>query len=213
MAKRDPEATRHRLLDAAFEEFVMHGLAGARVAAIVKRARVNPRMLYHYFGSKEGLFEALLAEKLRGATDDRRASARFSLADALEFWQRNQAADASWTRLLLWEALEDANRPVANFDERKAGWARIVEHLGASQERGELPADLDPAQLELSFVALVTFPVAFPQYVRLITGLEPNSPEFLERRVRFLRALAGYLESGVGPHAATSSSRPAGPAP
>ena len=57
---RDPEATRRRVLDAAKGEFARLGFAGARVAAIAARARINKQLLYHYFGNKEGLYLAVL---------------------------------------------------------------------------------------------------------------------------------------------------------
>lgn len=41
----------------------MSGLDGARMQAIVKRAGVNERMVYHHFGSKQGLYEAVLADQ------------------------------------------------------------------------------------------------------------------------------------------------------
>jgi AcrR family transcriptional regulator len=59
-AARDPERTRRRILDAATEEFARYGLGGARVDRIAQRAGVNKRMLYYYFGDKEGLFLAAL---------------------------------------------------------------------------------------------------------------------------------------------------------
>jgi AcrR family transcriptional regulator len=58
--KRDPERTRARLLEVATREFSERGYAGARVDRIVRAARVTPRMLYHYFGSKERLYLAVL---------------------------------------------------------------------------------------------------------------------------------------------------------
>ncbi len=58
--KRDPEGTRRRIIDAATEEFAKGGLAGARVDQIARRAETNERMLYYYYGSKEGLFLAVL---------------------------------------------------------------------------------------------------------------------------------------------------------
>jgi len=57
---RDPERTRQRILDAATEEFARHGLSGARVDRIATRAGANKRMLYYYFGDKDGLFLAAL---------------------------------------------------------------------------------------------------------------------------------------------------------
>jgi len=55
--------TRSILLDAAATEFATNGLDGARMQAIVKRAGVNERMVYHYFGNKQGLYEAVLADQ------------------------------------------------------------------------------------------------------------------------------------------------------
>lgn len=59
-AKRDPEGTRRRILEAATEQFSTLGLAGARVDAISQAAGTNERMLYYYFGSKEQLYVAVL---------------------------------------------------------------------------------------------------------------------------------------------------------
>ena len=53
--------TREAILAAATDEFARRGLKGARVRAIVQAAGVNERMLYHHFGSKEGLYQAVLA--------------------------------------------------------------------------------------------------------------------------------------------------------
>ena len=59
---RDAEATKKRIMQAAKKEFAKHGLAGARVDEIAERAKANKRMIYHYFGSKEDLFQAVLEE-------------------------------------------------------------------------------------------------------------------------------------------------------
>lgn len=58
--KRDPERTRSRILKAAKAEFARYGLGGARVDRVAARAKANKRMIYHYFGSKEELFQAVV---------------------------------------------------------------------------------------------------------------------------------------------------------
>src|SRR5262245_55613966 len=60
----DSAATRSRLLDAAFQEFSERGLAGARVDRIAAAAAANKQAIYAYFGSKESLFDAVLADRL-----------------------------------------------------------------------------------------------------------------------------------------------------
>lgn len=59
---RDAEATKARILDAAKKEFARNGLGGARVDVIAERAKANKRMIYHYFSSKEVLFQTVLED-------------------------------------------------------------------------------------------------------------------------------------------------------
>jgi AcrR family transcriptional regulator len=61
--------TRSALLDAAAEEFARHGPKGARIQAIVARAGVNERMIYHHFGSKDGLYAAALEAQAHGLVE------------------------------------------------------------------------------------------------------------------------------------------------
>ncbi len=55
----DSEATRQRLLAAARDEFAAYGIAGARVDRIAAAAKSNKAQIYHYFGSKDELFDAV----------------------------------------------------------------------------------------------------------------------------------------------------------
>ncbi|MBO6782160.1 MAG: TetR family transcriptional regulator [Alphaproteobacteria bacterium] len=60
--RRDPDASRERILAAATAEFASKGFGAARVDEIARRAGINKRMLYHYFGNKDDLFRAALEE-------------------------------------------------------------------------------------------------------------------------------------------------------
>ncbi len=50
-----------RILDAARDEFAEHGWAGTTIRAVARAADVDPALVYHYFGSKEGLLDAATA--------------------------------------------------------------------------------------------------------------------------------------------------------
>lgn len=56
-----PENSSARLLDAALTEFSKHGYGGASVADVCAAAGVTKPTLYHFFGSKEGLFAAVVS--------------------------------------------------------------------------------------------------------------------------------------------------------
>lgn len=76
--KPDAERTRADILSVARAEFVEHGLSGARVDAIAERTRTTKRMLYYYFGSKEGLYSAVLEQAY---ADIRASEATLALED------------------------------------------------------------------------------------------------------------------------------------
>ncbi|MFD9734508.1 TetR/AcrR family transcriptional regulator [Umezawaea sp. NPDC059074] len=103
----DSAATRERLLDAAFREFAARGLAGARVDRIATAARANKQAVYAYFGSKDGLFDAVLADRFGELsetvpfTPDDVPGYAGALVDAL-------AATPELLRLARWRSLERA---------------------------------------------------------------------------------------------------------
>ena len=61
----DPERTQREILAVATAEFAAKGLSGARIDAIADATRTSKRMIYYYFGSKEGLYLAALEESYR----------------------------------------------------------------------------------------------------------------------------------------------------
>jgi AcrR family transcriptional regulator len=64
--QRDAERTRGEILDAATEEFASHGYTGGRVDEIAAKTRTTKRMIYYYFGSKQGLYVAVLERAYAG---------------------------------------------------------------------------------------------------------------------------------------------------
>ena len=58
----DPARTMAEILEVATHEFADKGLAGARIDEIAAATRTSKRMIYYYFGSKDGLYLAVLEE-------------------------------------------------------------------------------------------------------------------------------------------------------
>jgi len=69
---RNPEASRAKILEAARNEFVSHGLSGARVDRIANHSGVNKNLIYHYFGSKDALYLAVLEGIYAGLRESQR---------------------------------------------------------------------------------------------------------------------------------------------
>ncbi len=78
------QATRESILRAATRVFAKHGFAGGRIEQISKTAKSCDRMIYYYFGSKEGLYIAVLEEMYR----------RFNVAESKLVLDATQPVDA-----------------------------------------------------------------------------------------------------------------------
>jgi AcrR family transcriptional regulator len=62
---KDAERTRAEIIEVATKEFSNKGYSGGRINEIALRTRTSKRMIYYYFGSKEGLYKAVLFEHYR----------------------------------------------------------------------------------------------------------------------------------------------------
>lgn len=56
----DPEGTKRNIIEVATKEFAQNGLSGARIDEIAAKTKSSKRMIYYYFGDKEGLYRAVL---------------------------------------------------------------------------------------------------------------------------------------------------------
>lgn len=63
------EETKARILAAGTLEFARHGVAGARVERIAAGAEANKQLIYAYFGSKDGLADAVFAAMIKALAD------------------------------------------------------------------------------------------------------------------------------------------------
>jgi TetR/AcrR family transcriptional regulator len=189
---RDAARTRAKIMEAARDEFAAHGLAGARIEAIARRAGLSKQLLYHYFPSKEALFEEILERKF---SQLRPPPAEASGPGAL-FRERFASAtvDPVWVRFLTWEAAErDADGQITAEDHRRASLARGAERIAGQQAAGVLPQDLPTDLLQLAIHALALYPLAFPQVTRMITDKSPTDPAFQAEWAAFLDELARRL--------------------
>jgi AcrR family transcriptional regulator len=152
MAPRDAEATRKRLLEAAAAEFAELGIAGARVDRIATAARTNKAQIYHYFGSKDGLFEAVLATLLQEILE----SDPFDPGDLAEtagriFDDFEDRPDLA--RLATWYRLERSTDDAPNTAIVEAN-ARKVAAIRAAQRDGRV-TDAFPADVLLALLISV----------------------------------------------------------
>lgn len=163
---RDPDATRQAILRAATGEFAQHGLAGARVDRIAERAGVNKRMLYYYFGQKEGLFLAVLEGAYQRIREEEHTLnlARVEPTEAIRrlvaFTWDYYIAHPEFLTLLNTENLHRARhlRKSARVRSLHSPFvATIAEVLERGRRAGVFRAGVDPVQLYISIAGLSYF--------------------------------------------------------
>jgi len=192
---RNPERSRERILKAAFEEFAAEGFAGARVDSIARRAEINKRMLYHYFGDKQTLFREVLRRKMAqrqtwaAATPD-------NPAEGLPYWFDLARKDVGWIRLLEWEALQFMDKRLIDEDSRRKAINKAADRINKLQRTGHLSKRFDPRHTLLAMLALTWFPVAFPQLTRLIAGRSASDAGFVKEQREFLADFAAAFQNG-----------------
>ena len=163
---RDPEGTKAAILAAATREFTDKGFGGARIDAIAAQARINKRMLYHYYGGKEALYLAVL-EETYGAI--RRAEAKLDLAhrepeeglrDLVQFTFRYFLDHPEFLSLLGTENLHKA-KFLKRSERILAINSPLIDELRDVLERGAKKGvfrrDSDPLDVYLTMAALGFF--------------------------------------------------------
>ncbi|PTQ08541.1 TetR family transcriptional regulator [Sphingomonas oleivorans] len=196
--KRDAEQTRRTLMRAALREFATHGYSGARAERIAKTARRNIRMLYHYFGSKEGIYIAVLedayasirAEEAKLAIDYERPLE--GLIGLLDFTFAYFAANPYFEALLRTENMMRGKYvrrsrlvPETAFPLRQT-ISRLIE---SGQAKGLFREGLDDAQIYITITALSRFHLANAWSLSALLEIDMGSREWLAERLDHCRAL------------------------
>jgi AcrR family transcriptional regulator len=169
-ARRDPETARRRILDAGAAEFAAVGFAGARVDRIADLAGFNKRMLYHYFGDKQAVYAAVLADRLKGLT---------SVSGRVDEQLNHLVTqlDQTLARLLIWRLLE--SRPESATADDGLGGEGLRAALESLRREGGLPGDLDVAALARILMAHLVLSRA-----RSVAGAEDGSLMSVARLLR-----------------------------
>jgi AcrR family transcriptional regulator len=205
---RDPAGTRSRILDAATKEFARLGLGGARVDRIAVRAGANKRMLYYYFGDKEGLFLAVLEHTYAAI---RAAEQKLRLLDAppveavarlVEFTWRYYLQHPEFLTLLNSENLHRA-RHLRRSKDIRATNSPLIATLGEILRRGAAEGvfrtGVDPLQLYISIAGLAYFFLSNNHTLSQVFDRDLAAPAAREERLAHMTALVtGFLTNRPG---------------
>ncbi|MDC7788377.1 TetR family transcriptional regulator [Rhodoplanes sp. TEM] len=200
---RDPVRTRAAILDAATHEFRAKGLNGARVDTIAKRSGVNKRMIYHYFGGKEGLYVAVLEatySAIRHAEGDLHLGDREPLeaiCELVRFTWRYFIKHPEFLSLLGTENLHRARylKQSARIRDLHSPLIATLSHqLDRGAAKGVIRPGIDPVQLYISIASLGFFYLSNRYTLATIFGRSMDDAESLEARGRHIEdVVLAYL--------------------
>jgi TetR/AcrR family transcriptional regulator len=190
---RDLNRTREGIMTAAQKEFAANGFAGARTDAIARGARVNERMIFYCFQSKEGLYRAVLAKHLSAKAALIESLPDEDFASSMVRGFDECCDDIDSLRMWQWEALDKSNRKLLAKEERRTFLQSEVARWRRAKANGKLPPDADEEMLLLVSSALRVFPLILPQVVSLVTGMDPLDPEFRQRWTACLECIGRRL--------------------
>ena len=163
---RDSAATAAAILAAATREFATCGFGGGRVDRISERAGVNKRMIYHHYGSKQGLYLAVLEHAYKRARSAEQElnlevlAPREAMIHLVEFTYDSFVNDRTFIKLLNDENLHKAvhlrrSKRIAEMHSPLLAIMRRILVRGA--EQGVFRSDIDPMQTWISIAAVSYF--------------------------------------------------------
>jgi len=206
--QRDRERTRAEILEVARAEFAEHGYSGARVDEIAERTRTTKRMLYYYFGSKEGLYTEVLERayaEIRMAERDLDVEHLEPVAAIRRLAQLtfdHHEAHPDFIRLVSIENIHRAEhmRGAGRFADLNTPALDVIGRiLARGRADGTFSRDAEAIDVHMMISAFCVFRVANRHTWTTLFGRDPLDPGLRDR----YRRMAGdmvvdYLTSGPG---------------
>ena len=187
----DPARTMAGIMAVATQEFAAKGLAGARIDAIADATHTSKRMIYYYFGSKEGLYLAVLEESYRRIrqTESDLQLADLPPAEALAklvgFTFDHHYGNQDFVRLVMSENIQRGEYLAQSKLIQELN-VSVIESIQELYERGVKKGvfrkGLDPIDIHASISALTFFNVSNRYTFDLIFKRNCYTPKSLAQR-------------------------------
>lgn len=186
---QDPEGTKQNIIEVAAQEFALNGLSGARIDEIAAKTRSSKRMIYYYFGSKEGLYVSALENAYRQV---REGEAKLDIEglpplDALkrlvEFTFDHHHQHEEFIRMVMIENIHhgeflERSGVIRDLNVTAIGSIEAIYAKGLAD--GVFRAGLDPLEIHWQISALCFFNVSNRATFSKIFGKDVGSPTYQE---------------------------------
>lgn len=217
VSRESSRKTRDMILHGALAEFSEKGFDGARIDEIALRAGVNKNLLYHHYGSKDGLFTALL-EQTYDAIRSRQKDLQIRGMDPVEgmrklvmFTGRIWVQFPQFLRLLQSENL-NGGRHVRASGTIAQMYNPLLETINDLLERGtrmgQFRKGIDPIDLYISISALSAHYISNHHTFEAIFGQRLMTPQRIKQRLEHAADMVErYLLSPSSPRGNRKGSR------
>ncbi|GAA3544477.1 TetR/AcrR family transcriptional regulator [Zobellella aerophila] len=195
---RNAVASRQDILDGAMKEFCAKGFDGARTEDIARRAQINIRMLYHYFGNKERLYQACLEkvyEDLRAKEaeiDLLHLSPEEAIVALVDFTFEHMLAHPEFIRMVEIENIHRGKflKTLQVVPERGAFLIDMIRDVLLNGEAdGSFRTGIDPFQLYISILSLCYVHLSNQYTLSITFNKDLGQPEWLAERNQHVREL------------------------
>jgi len=179
--KQDPEGVRANILAVALQEFSRHGLSGARMDEIAAKTRTSKRMIYYYFGDKEGLYRFVLEEAYRDVRKGEEAlsldhlAPREAMTQLVQFTFDHHRLNPDFIRLVMIENIHhgeylEHSEVIRNLNETAISRIEMIYQKGVAE--GAFRAGLSSLVIHWQISALSFFNVSNKISFSLLFGDE-----------------------------------------
>lgn len=188
--QQDPEGTRQNIIEVASQEFALNGLSGARIDEIAAKTRSSKRMIYYYFGDKEGLYlsalESAYATVREGEAelDIAGLSAVDGLRRLVEFTFTHHHQHEDFIRMVMIENIHHGQyleRSSVVRDLNVTAIAHIKDLYERGLVEGQFRPGLDPLEIHWQISALCFFNVSNRATFSQLFARDFGAPDMLER--------------------------------
>lgn len=200
------ETTRANILNVATHEFADKGLAGARIDEIAEKTDSSKRMIYYYFGGKDGLYLAVLEQAYAGIRE-REDAHNFAALPALEALRtmivhtfNYHYEHPDFVRLVMNENILHGAH-VGGIEAIRTRNLTVITALKGILDKGVVEGvfrdGIEPLQLHLTMSALCFYNVSNRYTLREIFGVDlSDEAQRSERREQVVAAILAWVKKG-----------------